>query len=158
SMARTRGRAMPPFHNRRSARGPPGSGSEAGDSDGSSWKSWSPRRLQARHRLGSGSLGPGVTPQLRTTIPRAHWIGQAMARIRPTRLVQGEASTRAACSGGTITQVFQTTLNVIRQVIARPTPKVVVNKEFWRGSLLGSADWTTALASQGIPSRAQRRS
>ena len=67
--------------------------------------------LASLRRLGRGCArrSSGWVNQLSTTIPRPHWIGQAMARIRPTRLVHGAASTRAACSGGTITQVLQTT-------------------------------------------------
>ena len=89
-------------------------------------------------------------------MPRPHWIGQAMARIRPTRLVQGAASIRAACSGGTMTQVLQTTASAIRQTIAKPMLNVMANKEFCRGSLPGAADWMTAVTSQGMPEQAPR--
>ena len=55
------------------------------------------------------------------TRPTPHWMGQATERIRPTRLVQGADAVRAASSGGTRTQRFQTTARAIRQASASRT-------------------------------------
>ena len=48
-----------------------------------------------------------------------------------------------------MTQVLQTTTSAIRQTMARPTLKVVVNKGLCRGSLSGAADWSRAVTSHG---------
>ncbi len=57
-----------------------------------------------------------------------------------------------------MTQVDQTTARVTMQTRPSPTPNVVVNKEFGRGSDPAVADWMTAVSNQGRPSIAQRRS
>jgi hypothetical protein len=91
-------------------------------------------------------------------MPSPHWMGQAIDKMSPTRLVHGAASICAARWGGTITHVLQTTASAIKHTVARPTLKVIVNKGLWRGSLSGAADWSSAVASHGMPSNAQRRS
>ena len=96
--ARRPGRTGPPSRSRPPPPGCPGSGTAGDGPAGSAWGSAAcgPRGA-ARCRTVAGQ--PRRGRQFSTTRPSPHWIGQAMARIRPTRLVQGAASTRAACSG-----------------------------------------------------------
>ena len=90
------------------------------------------------------------------TRPTPHWIGQATERIRPIRLVQGADAVRAASSGGTMTQRFQTTARAIEAGQRQPDAQGQGEEVVAAVRVPGVAERITAVRSQGRPSTAQR--